>query len=259
MCSHNCLNRSITNDFHKRHQNRKKEAKNFIKKGLTLSPHNAWLQHVYAHTLEKSCNIKEAILFLESKSEDWKKQSRFFEGHNWMHLCQLYLECPEKLDIIPTIYLQHIWGAAKEYNYEQNNAFLVLWNAELKDISLDPLLWVDLAKHAQNFMYDYFTPYLTITSILAVAKVNYKKAEQATVDLEKYIALNLTNQPKKYEAWNFGLQILKACLAYIRNDIVEASSIFESVPLDTKLLGHSDEQRNIFPATYEKTQGLLCR
>lgn len=231
------------------HTNRFKEAKELIKKGLSKDPHNAWLHHVYAHTLKEDSmfEVEEGIVFLKQCSTDWSKQNRFFEGHNWMHLYLLYLIKKENLEALLEIYPKHIWGKAKKFNFEQNNAFLILWYAELAGYTeIPPGWWIELAQYAEPFMVDYFTPYLTTTAILTVARIFPKKADSALRNLEIYVS-SLDKNSSKYHAWyNITLPILKGCLAYLKDNKREAYQCLKKIIDKTRAMGHSDEQRHIF-------------
>jgi tetratricopeptide (TPR) repeat protein len=280
------------------HINRYSEASALSKSALKLTPHNAWAQHVYIHSLSENNDpaaLKDAVSFLEQNTEDWAAQNRFFEGHNWMHLCVLYLhnrslvtldqvsiseaiiryayffqtraqsshsdlltEDGRVLNVIIDAYDKHIWGAAKEFNFEQNNAFLTLWNIELsgykKEVIVD--LWADLAKYAEPFMDDYFTPYLTVTAILTVAKADLANAEKATMCYESF-AISLPINSTQRVAWHsVGLQVLKGCMAYIKGEYEKAVTLLENIHENTRPMGHSDEQRSIFTRTYQLAKKL---
>jgi len=250
------------------HIHRYDEAKSLIETSLTYEPHNAWTQHVYIHTLNENnlAEVETAIGFLEHHSKDWPKQNRFFEGHNWMHLCLLYLSKDRLLTrssnttatLIMDIYTKHIWGEAKSYNFEQNNAFLTLWHLDLAghNEQIPGELWQDLAGYAEPFMADYFTPYLTVAAILAVGKVAPAKADAALVRFAAYATAHPVGS-EKYHAWyEVGLPVLEGCLAYLKEDYALAVSLLAPVHDKTRAMGHSDEQRAIFTATYELAKRL---
>jgi tetratricopeptide (TPR) repeat protein len=251
------------------HVNRHDEAKSLIDRSLAFEPHNAWTQHVYIHTLNENnlAEIETAIEFLELRSNDWPKQNRFFEGHNWMHLCILHLNKDRLLGRSPSTtaaliidnYIKHIWGEAKSYNFEQNNAFLTLWSLELAGFAeqIPEKLWQDLANYAEPFMDDYFTPYLTVTAILAVAKVATTKAEAAFARFATYASSHPLNSKKRYAWYEIGLPVLEGCLAYLKKDYASAVRLLAPVHDKTRPLGHSDEQRAIFTATYMHAKHLV--
>lgn len=232
------------------HIDRHHEARKLIQTALKLSPHNAWVQHVYVHTLNEDnhAHIEKAILFLEGCSGNWPKQNRFFQGHNWMHLCGLYLKVKKDISFLLDAYSKHIWGEAKEFKFEQNNAFLTLWNMQLSGYSeaISDDLWTDLAKYAEPFMDDYFTPYMTVTAILSVAKMDMKKAEAALIRFERFASSHST-ESLKHNAWHtIALPVLKGCMAYLKGNNEEAIILLEPVHNNTRPMGHSDEQRIIF-------------
>lgn len=236
------------------HQNNAFAAMELIQRGLSLKPDNAWLQHVYAHAVTESnkSDILKAVNYLKENSVEWPQHSRFFEGHNWAHVVLLSLDLNKKDagKLIEKIYLKHIWGKEKNCLFEQNNAFLVLWSAELNGISIPFLWWEDLASKAQQFTEDYFTPYLTVTSILAVAKVNPIAAEKAVSNLKKHMLNNTV--------WNdVALPVLQGCLAYIAGDYKNTIEHLSAIYTNTTRMGHSDEQRSIFSKTYFKAKEKL--
>jgi hypothetical protein len=163
---------------------------------------------------------------------------------------------------IQDYYNRHIWGEAKTFNFEQNNAFLVLWNAELLGHQVPQVLWDDLATHACAFIEDYFTPYLTITAILTVAKsgLHQKRLQQATTAFETYAQSLLPGSFQRAVWHNTALPILQGMLAYSLGN----PAIMQKQPAElyqescTKLLGHSIEQRSIFLATYQQLQLALA-
>lgn len=243
------------------HVNRHEEAKFHLKVALEKDPHNAWVQHVYAHLLLPN-ELEDGIGFLEQCTSDWRKQNRFFEGHNWMHLCLLYLHSNKcNANLILQAYKDHIWGEAKSLIFEQNNAFLILIHlniaAKSKLVDLEDkkeqihLMWVELADYAKHYMTDYFTPYLTVTSILTVAMVYPTKANLA-VEKFKVFAENHLPTSKKYYAWyTIALPILQGSIAYIYNDYALSAKFLEPVYNKTGVMGHSDEQRSFFIEIYK--------
>lgn len=238
------------------HLNQNDEALLLIKEALKKAPHNAWIQHVYMHVISELgiCSQQE-FTSLESLRGDWKKQSRFFEGHNTMHLVNLWLHSGKRIENFDGLYHEHIWGEAKDLLFEQNDAFLTLYNLELSGFTISKVLWDDLAQHAKQYVEDFFTPYLTITSILSVAKSDINAAYSS---FKKYISFCKTLDPasQKYKAWNqLGIPILQGCLFFIDGKYEQAKTLL-SDKLDTRLLGHSDEQRAIFTAIYRKLQDL---
>lgn len=58
-------------------EHRNLDGKKYIEKALQLNPHNAWIQHVYAHLIEPT-ELYGGIGFLEKYNLDWPKQNRFF-------------------------------------------------------------------------------------------------------------------------------------------------------------------------------------
>lgn len=246
------------------HLDQHEKGQALIKIALEKDPHNAWVQHGYAHLILPS-QIQEGITFLEQCTGDWPKQNRFFEVHNWMHLCTLYLEQPGcDGDSIIHNYHKHIWGEAKEFLFEQNNAFLTLWHLELAvktgKVSLThdiDKLWIDVAKYAEPFTRDYFTPYLTITAILTIARVDPEKAKIALSDFETF-AKTPNGTSSKYHAWyETALPALKGCMAYLNGNYKLAVEILEPIHNMTVPMGHSDEQRSIFGATYLVSKAYL--
>lgn len=241
------------------HLDRQVEARTLVEKALGLAPHNAWVQHVYAHTLDETepAQIEEGIVFLEKCTADWPRQNRFFEGHNWMHLCGLYSKQKREPAGIFEVY-SHIWGQAKPFNFEQNNAFLTLWNLELSGYksTIPDTAWAELATYAEPFMDDYFTPYLTVTAILSVAKTDWNKAKAAQAKLEAFVS-RLISIPEKYHAWHdIALPVLAGCLAYMKGNNREAVALLAPVHMQTRAMGHSDEQRSVFSAIYQQAQAL---
>lgn len=244
------------------HIQRTPEAQEIIQDALGLEPHNAWVQHVYAHTLSEDipAQIDQAISFLETCADDWPRQNRFFQGHNWMHLCGLYIKQKKDISSVLEAYSKNIWGEARTFNFEQNNAFLTLWNIELAGhkSAIPHELWTDLAQHAEPFMHDYFTPYLTVTSIMSVTKVDTAKAEAAVEAFEAF-ASSLPPDSKKYHAWhNVGLPVLKGCLAYIKGKNEEAVALLTPHHDKTESMGHSGEQRSIFGGILRSAAKLLA-
>ncbi|MCC2626296.1 MAG: hypothetical protein K0R14_2169 [Burkholderiales bacterium] len=248
------------------HINREDQGLSLIKGALEKDPQNARLQHVYAHLIMPD-KVKEGICQLEEYSICWPLYNRFFEVHNWMHLCSLYLQQPScDINLILHNYHKYIWGGSKNSCSEQNNAFLTLWNIELaiKERRVDCAsnideLWQDLANHAEPFTRDYFTPYLTVTAILTLARVNPYKANLALVDFELF-SNGFDKSSSKYYAWNtIALQILKGCLAYLNKDYELAVRLLAPVHDMTMPMGHSEEQRSIFSATFFLSQNLLNR
>lgn len=249
------------------HIHRQDEAKSLIEKSLTYEPHNAWTQHVYIHTLNENnlAEVETAIDFLERHSKDWPKQNRFFEGHNWMHLCLLYLNKDRLLAssssataaFILDRYTKHIWGETKPYRF-QNNAFLILWHLALTGHTEQILKehWHDLAHHAEPFMDEYLTPYLTMTAILAVATVAPAKADVALVRFAAYATSHPLNSEKRHAWYEIGLPVLEGCLAYLKKDYASAVRLLTPVHDKTRAMGHSDEQRAIVTATYALAKRL---
>ena len=102
---------------------------------------------------------------------------------------------------------------------------------------------------------DYFTPYLTITAILAVAKENEQQALEYLKEYEIFCD-SLPINGEKFEAWhNLGLPMLKGMLAFINNDMATAKQQITKVIARERLLGHSDEQRAIFKKTLDRLYG----
>ena len=76
------------------HLDKKQQAKTLVEKALYITPHNAWAQHVMAHTIDENnpSEVEVGIEWMLLHQNDWPKQNRFFEGHNWMHTCTLMIE-----------------------------------------------------------------------------------------------------------------------------------------------------------------------
>ena len=238
------------------HHNKQQQARALLETALTIEPHNAWIQHVYAHTTIETDkhDVTMMIQFMEQHHSDWPTHNRFFEGHNWMHLCLLYIQQQSKTsEQIIQIYHQHIWGECKEAGFEQNNAFLALWALELS-YGLQPIeLWNDLANHAAPFIDDYFTPYLTITAILAVAKVNMAVAKEAAQKMRHYALTLQAGSHEEYCWLEVGCPLLDGMIAYLEADYTTAITLLQSTIQEEYLVGHSDEQRFIFKATLNKS------
>lgn len=232
-------------------------AREHIMEALRLSPHNAWVQHVYAHTIDEySPAIEDDIKILETFAVDWSKQNRFFEGHNWMHLCALYFKRDEiDFDAILAIYNKHIWGEAKSFSFEQNNAFWVLWQAHLHGYA-DAIpfeLKADLAVHAEPFMYDYLTPYLTVSAILSVALFDLSKARTAASAFAKHAATLTVS--KQSEAWyGVAVPVLQGCLQYLEEDYCTAETTLAPAVAKIRAMGHSDEQTSVFLSTFKRAK-----
>ncbi len=239
--------------FYYAHVNRCAEARTLIEKCLQQAPHNAWLHHVYAHTLDEEDpqQVKAGIAFLQPLTDDWPKQNRFFEGHNWMHLCILYLKTGEHIDQIDAIYNQHIWKEAKTLNFERNNAFMTLWSLELFGHHVSKDKWHDLASYAEANTEDYCSPYLTIITILMIAKVSFKRASDYRKKMASY-SKQFARGSEAYIAWHdTALPLLDGCLAYVAGDYASAANYLSGrcSEIATRPVGHSNEQRAIFAAT----------
>lgn len=235
------------------HLDRMEQAKALVDQAIIKAPHNAWVQHVLAHTIDEDNpdEVQIGLKFMLAHQADWPKQNRFFEGHNWMHATTLMMAQGASFSEILPLYHQHIWGAAKEFNFEQNNAFITLWMAELSGESVSNELWQALASHAKNNADDYFSPYLTITAILSVSKVNKNKAKLYYQAYQSFCN-TLVAGTLKYQAWtDIGLPMLEGMLAYIDQDFSLALNKIKSVIKNEAQLGHSDEQRAIFQKTLE--------
>jgi hypothetical protein len=233
------------------HLNKEYEALYLIEKALKLDPHNAWVQHVYMHVIAEIniCTTKD-LAFFEEMQTDWKKQNRFFEGHNSMHLITLWLNSNNN-KFSKEFYLTHIWGEAKDALFEQNNAFLTLFNLELAGFAIPQFLWDDLASHAKQYIEDYFTPYLTITSILSVAKSDIQTAYLGLKSYKDFCKNIEIDNVLKRKAWlDTALPILEGCLAFIEGNFKKAKLLLENHCNHTQPLGHSDEQRAIFSSIY---------
>lgn len=233
---------------------RKNESLAVAQQALQFAPHNAWVQHAYIHAMECLENYDNLKLIkqLESLQADWPKQKRFFEGHNWMHLCLLKMQQSCNLDELLQDYHNHIWGEAKEFLFEQNNAFIFLWMAELYGYSISNNYWLDLAKYAKQQVGNYFSPYFSITTILALAKAGDKGLDKA-MQQYKIFASSFGKDSHEYKAWSLvGVPMLEGMLAYISDDFKLAASTLKPVMAENHLLGHSDEQRAVFPVTLSR-------
>lgn len=83
------------------------------------------------------------------------------------------------------------------------------------------------------------------------------KAIVAITALERYISL-LPQNTESFYAWNkIGLPVLRGCLEYIRGDYAKAKEYLEPVCEHTQVMGHSNEQREIFPLTLKKCKELI--
>ncbi len=242
------------------HLDRLVEARVHVEKALDLDPHNAWAQHVFVHTLDESkpAEIELGIRFLEPRAADWPKQNRFFEGHVWMHLLGLYfVKGDVNFDRILSEYTAHLWGEAREFSFEQNNAFWVLWQADLHGYGdrVPTELREDLAVHAGPFMYDYVTPYLSICAILSVAQYSIERALPGIIAFEAHAASKGGN-------WHeVALPVLHGCIEYLKGNLEVAQAMLAPVASDvmaTRPICHSDEQRVIFPATLNRINELLA-
>lgn len=243
------------------HVNRQSEAAELIKQGLAIEPHNAWLQHIYAHALNENEpeQIQQGIKFLEARVNDWPKQSRFFEGHNSMHLAILYLKAGYDTKLILELFPTRIWGTAKEFSFEQNNAFLVLFALDLVgyDHSLINIGRTSWQATRKTLFIDYFTPYLTVTAILSVAKTDPDKAKLA-IDAFAHHAANFKPDSPAYYAWHtIALPVLQGCFAYMQCNDRLACEYLAPVYNKTRVMGHSDEQRSVFPAIYNAVKHSL--
>ncbi|MCP4474529.1 MAG: hypothetical protein GY821_08205 [Gammaproteobacteria bacterium] len=239
--------------FYYAHVNRRAEARTLLEKCLQQAPYNAWLHHVYAHTLDEGDpqQVKAGIAFLQQTTDNWPKQNRFFEGHNWMHLCILYLKAGERIEQIETIYNQHIWKEAKTLNFERNNAFMTLWSLELFGHRVSEDKWHDLASYAEANTEDYCSPYLTIITILMIAKVSFARAMDYRKKMEIY-SNQFAHGSEAYTAWHdTALALLDGCLAYVAGDYPSAAQHLSGrcSEIATRPVGHSNEQRAIFAAT----------
>ncbi len=234
------------------HLNQEQQALSVIQEALKKDSHNAWLQHVYMHIItEQEGPVSDIILSLENMQKDWQQQSRFFEGHNSMHLLSLKIKLKQPIENFEGFYTNHIWGAAKDMLFEQNNAFLSLYFMELNGESTPQKLWDDLAHYAASHMDNYFTPYLTITAILAVAKSDIQTAYRGLRDYQKFCQ-KLVKDTREFTSWFvIGLPVLLGCLAFIAHDYENAVLHLEPVIHQTKYLGHSDEQRSVFKLIYK--------
>ncbi|MEM1243209.1 MAG: hypothetical protein AAGG80_00125 [Pseudomonadota bacterium] len=234
------------------HVNKKTEARQLLEAGLKIDPSNAWLQHVMFHTIDESKieSVNYYIQLLSNRADDWPAHDRFFESHNWMHVCNLYLAAHSHLNEILPIYKKHIWGSAKSMLFEQNNAFIVLWLLELAGHKIDRAFWSDLAAHAKAFADDYFVPYFTVTSILAVMRVDQNQGQRYHAKLQQYVtALPQTALRQTWE--QLALPILEGCHAYIQADYAKAKQKLVGIAdlITTRPMGLSDEQRSVFAAT----------
>lgn len=224
-----------------------------INKALIIEPNNAWLQHVYTHIEECKENYDPYSLIeaLATMTSDWPKQSRFFESHNWMHLCLLKIKTKTPLEELLKDYHNHIWGDAKDQLFEQNNAFIFLWMAELNHYDLHQELWDDLAHYAKKQVDNYFSPYFSITTLLSLAKAKDKHLHAYIKRYEKFSQM-FASGSHEYKVWYLiGHPMLEGMLAYINQNDNLAYSKISSVIAENYLLGHSDEQRSIFSATLQ--------
>lgn len=241
------------------HIDRLDEARSYTEKALSLDPHNAGVQHVYAHTFNESdlADIEDGITFLESCAEDWPKQNRVFEGHNWMHLLGLYfVKGSVDFDMVLDKFSTHVWGEAKAFDFEQNNAFWVLWQAELNGFGkrIPTEIKKDLAFYAEASMYNYFTPYIAICAILSVAQYD---TERALPGIEAFEAYAKSKGAGWYEV---ALPVLHGCIEYLKGHYKSAQALLSPVAEDvvaTRPICQSDEQRIIFTATLNRIRTLL--
>lgn len=244
------------------HVGRKLEARDLVLKNLEREPYNAWLQHVYAHTLDETDpdEVQRGLEFEIPKASNWKAQNRFFQGHNWMHICGLkILKSGKDIDLeeILGIYSDEIWGEARAFNFEQNNAFWVLWLIDLYTNKQVPLsYWHELASYAEKFRDDFFTPYLTVSAMLSIVKSKPGNADACIAKYKEHMC-SFGVESQNYKAWMQGLNALEGCVAYLRGNVEEARLKLSSIYRSNRMMGHSDEQRNIFNLTYECLSSLI--
>ena len=96
---------------------------------------------------------------------------------------------------------------------------------------------------------------MTVCAILSVAQFSIDKALPGVLAFEEYA--KTLPAPKGNVCRELALPVLKGCIEYLSGNLEAARTILAPVAESTRPMGHSDEQRVIFPETLKHIKKLL--
>ncbi|KAG2303738.1 hypothetical protein Bca52824_032389 [Brassica carinata] len=233
---------------------RMEEAAAASRKGYEINKEDAWAHHCLCHVLQRECQFKEAVEFMEELTESWHSCSSFLYTHNWWHVALCYLEGGSPMSKVEEIYDNHIW---KELEKEDAvppevylNAIGLLLRLDVRDAltgsSEDRLKRLAARLIDQEIWY--MSWHLDILIVWALAKVGEtSRAHELLEGLKFWLVLSKMNS-KKQQVMQKGIQLGVAVCEYGKGKYEQALELLGSdfSAFGYKIIGASDEQIDVF-------------
>ncbi|XP_019095160.1 PREDICTED: tetratricopeptide repeat protein 38-like isoform X2 [Camelina sativa] len=230
---------------------RMEEAAAASRKGYEINKEDAWAHHCLCHVLQHECRFKEAVEFMEERSESWPPCSSFMYTHNWWHVALCYLEGGAPLSKVEEIYDDHIWKELEKDDAVPPEVYLnalgLLLRLDVRD-ALDgfgdrlKVVAVRLTDQA-NW---YLEWHLDILIVWALAKVGETSRAHELLEGLKFRLSKMNT--KKQQVMQKGIQLGEAVYEFARGNYKEALELLGSEfnVIGYKIVGASDEQIDVF-------------
>lgn len=104
---------------------------------------DAWAIHAVAHVMEMTNRVEDGRSWLESRTDDWARDS-FFAVHNWWHLALFYFD-QQRWDQVLELYDRSVRGSDSAVILDMLDASSLLWRLKLHGIDVGER-WQPLAE-----------------------------------------------------------------------------------------------------------------
>lgn len=213
------------------------------REAVTLEPRDNWAQHAVAHVMEMQDRRKDGVAWMRSEATGWQAES-FFAVHNWWHTALFHLGLGETDEALK-LYDGPIYGEASTMALDMVDAAALLWRLHLKQVDVGDR-WATLAdafasEPRGQYAFD------DAHAMLAYVGAGREAAQRDLLDRQ---AAALTGPgDNAYFLSEVGLQVMRAILAFGREDYARSVELLRGVRNRAIRYGGSNAQRDLLDLT----------
>jgi tetratricopeptide (TPR) repeat protein len=215
------------------------------KRAVELKPDDLYGAHAATHVHEMQTRYREGKEWVRAYENNWQNCNSFV-NHEWWHytlFCvelEQYDECLAYLD-------SHVIVEGSEEFRDTSSVCSVLWR--LDDLGIDVGdRWKSLADIAERHIDDHILAYADVFTTLALTAGGREEAAQRMLASMRGVKIDddVTTTRIIHE---IGLPIAEALIAYRAGDYARAVDLLMPIRYDTRRMGYSHVQRDIFALT----------
>jgi len=215
------------------------------KRAVELKPDDLYGAHAATHVHDMQTRYREGKEWVKACENNWRDCNSFL-NHEWWHytlFCvelEQYDECLAYLD-------SHVFVEGSEEFRDTSSICSVLWR--LDDLGIDVGdRWQSLADIAERHIDDHILAYADIFTTLALTAGGREEAAQRMLASMRGIKIDddVTTSRIIHE---IGLPIAEALIAYRAGDYDRVVDLLMPIRYDTRRMGYSHVQRDIFALT----------